>query len=175
MVWRDQDPPATDVLLDFTVPFSGGGTPAYLEIDKLPEGLYRATVGTLFEYQELCRTGDLEGLLRHTRAVQSGQRASPARWRQRGGHDATLGRRCRVAHMSTATTATATDASSGVIKEDGAGQASNQERWSSGPADGVHFRPLAASGRPSSAASTGSAWPSPSPSPPTTSSACRSS
>jgi hypothetical protein len=71
MVWRDQDPPATDVLLDFTVPFSGGGTPAYLEIDKLSEGLYRATVGTLFEYQELCRTGDLEGLLRHARAVQS--------------------------------------------------------------------------------------------------------
>jgi hypothetical protein len=71
MVWRDQDPPATDVLLDFTVPFSGGGTPAYLEIDKLPEGLYRATVGTLFEYQELCRTGDLEGLLRHSRALYS--------------------------------------------------------------------------------------------------------
>jgi hypothetical protein len=70
MVWRDQNPPATDVLLDFNVPFSGGGTPAYLEIDKLPEGLYRATVGTLFEYQELCRTGDLESLLRHTRAVQ---------------------------------------------------------------------------------------------------------
>jgi hypothetical protein len=62
MAWRDQDPPATDVLLDFIVPFSGGGTPAYLEIDKLPEGIYRATVGTLFEYQELCRTGDLEGL-----------------------------------------------------------------------------------------------------------------
>lgn len=38
MVWRDQDPSATDVLLDFTVPFSGGGTPAYLVIDKLPEG-----------------------------------------------------------------------------------------------------------------------------------------
>jgi hypothetical protein len=47
----------------------GGGTPACLEIDKLLEGLYRATVGTLFEYQELCRTGDLEGLLRHARAV----------------------------------------------------------------------------------------------------------
>jgi hypothetical protein len=70
MVWRDQDPPATDVLLDFTVPFSGGGTPAYLEIDKLPEGLYWVPVGALFEYQELCRTGDLEGLLRHGRAVQ---------------------------------------------------------------------------------------------------------
>lgn len=69
MVWRDQDPPATDVLLDFAVPFSGGGTPAYLEIDKLAEGLYRATVGTLFEYQELCRTGDLEGLL--SRVIQS--------------------------------------------------------------------------------------------------------
>jgi hypothetical protein len=47
MVWRDQDPPATDVLLDFTVPFSGGGSPAYLEIDKLLDGQYRATVGTL--------------------------------------------------------------------------------------------------------------------------------
>jgi hypothetical protein len=71
MVWRDQDPPATDVLLDVTVPFSGGGSPAYLEIDKLPDGRYRATVGTLFEFQELCRTGDIEGLLRHARAVQS--------------------------------------------------------------------------------------------------------
>jgi hypothetical protein len=70
MVWRDQDPPAVDVLLDFTVPFSGGGTPAYLEIDKLREGRYRATVGTLFEFQELCRTGELEGLLRHDRAVR---------------------------------------------------------------------------------------------------------
>jgi hypothetical protein len=53
------------------VPFSGGGSPAYLEIDKLPDGRYRATVGTLFEFQELWRTGDLESLLRHTRAVQS--------------------------------------------------------------------------------------------------------
>jgi hypothetical protein len=48
MAWRDQDPPATDVLLDVTVPFSGGGSPAYLELDKLPDRLYRATVGTLF-------------------------------------------------------------------------------------------------------------------------------
>jgi hypothetical protein len=55
MVRRDQDPPATDVLLDVTVPFSGGGSPAYLEIDKLPDGRYRATVGTLFEFQELGR------------------------------------------------------------------------------------------------------------------------
>jgi hypothetical protein len=58
------------MLLEFTVPFSGGGSPAYLELDKLPDGRYRATVGTLFEFQELCRTGDLEGLLRHVRAVK---------------------------------------------------------------------------------------------------------
>jgi hypothetical protein len=53
MVWRDQDPPAADVLLDVNLPFSGCGSPAYLELDKLPDGLYRATVGTLCEYQEL--------------------------------------------------------------------------------------------------------------------------
>jgi hypothetical protein len=44
-VWREQDPPATDVLLYVTVPFSGGGSPAYLDIDKL-------TDGTLFEAVE---------------------------------------------------------------------------------------------------------------------------
>jgi hypothetical protein len=52
-VLNDQDPPATDVLLDVNVPFSGGGLPAYLELDKLPDGRYRATGGTLFEYHEL--------------------------------------------------------------------------------------------------------------------------
>jgi hypothetical protein len=50
---RDQDPPATDVLLDVNVLFSGGGLPASLELDKLPDGRYRATGGTLFEYQKL--------------------------------------------------------------------------------------------------------------------------
>ena len=50
--------------------------------------------------------------------------------------------------MSTATTATATDASSGVIEEDGAGQPSNQERRSSGPADGVHLTSRAPGARP---------------------------
>jgi hypothetical protein len=57
MVWSEQDPPATDVLLHVNVPCSGGGSPAYLEIDKLPDGTYRATVGTLFEHQEICRSG----------------------------------------------------------------------------------------------------------------------
>jgi hypothetical protein len=64
MAWPDHDPPATDVLLHLTVPCSGGGAPAYLEIDKLPDGRYRATVGTLFECQEICRTRDFEALVR---------------------------------------------------------------------------------------------------------------
>ena len=33
MVWQDQDPPATDVILHLNVPCAGGA-PAYLEIDK---------------------------------------------------------------------------------------------------------------------------------------------
>jgi hypothetical protein len=59
--------------LRVNVPCSGGGTPACLEVDKLPDGHYRATVGTLFECQEICRTSDLEGLLRHANAVTSCQ------------------------------------------------------------------------------------------------------
>jgi hypothetical protein len=63
MVWPAQNPPATDVILHVNVPCAGG-MPAYLEIDKLSDGRYRATVGTLFEHQEICRTGDLEALVR---------------------------------------------------------------------------------------------------------------
>ena len=54
MAWPDQNPPATDIVLHLNVPCAGG-SPAYLEIDKLPDGTYRATVGTLFEHQEICR------------------------------------------------------------------------------------------------------------------------
>ena len=50
MSWPDQNPPAIDVLLRAVL---RRRSPAYLEIDKLPDGWYRATVGTLFEYQEL--------------------------------------------------------------------------------------------------------------------------
>jgi hypothetical protein len=70
MVWPGQDPPATDVLLHLNVPCAGGA-PAYLEIDKLPDGRYRATVGTLFEHQEICRTGDLEALVRQANLMAS--------------------------------------------------------------------------------------------------------
>jgi hypothetical protein len=68
MAWRDQDPPAVDVILHVNVPCAGGA-PAYMEIDKLPDGRYRATVGTLFEHQEICKTCDLETLVRHANAM----------------------------------------------------------------------------------------------------------
>ena len=47
-----------------TIPHGGGGQTCRLEIDKLPDGDYRVTVGTPFEAQELSRTSDLELLLR---------------------------------------------------------------------------------------------------------------
>ena len=68
MTWPDQHPPSTDVILHVNVPCAGG-QPAYLEIDKLPDGTYRATVGTLFEHQEVCRTRDLEALVRQANAM----------------------------------------------------------------------------------------------------------
>lgn len=68
MVWPDQNPPATDIILHVNVPCAGGA-PAYLEIDKLSDGIYRATVGTLFEHQEICRTPDLEALIRQANAM----------------------------------------------------------------------------------------------------------
>jgi Staphylococcal nuclease homologue len=70
MVWPGQDPRATDVILHLNVPYAGA-SPAYLEIDKLPDGRYRATVGTLFEHQEICRTGDLEALVRQANLMAS--------------------------------------------------------------------------------------------------------
>jgi hypothetical protein len=71
MAWPDQNPPAIDVILHLNVPCAGGGPDklTFLEIDKLPDGQYRATVGTLFEHEEVCRTRDLEALLRHANAM----------------------------------------------------------------------------------------------------------
>ena len=68
MAWPDQNPLATDVILHLNVPCAGG-SPARLEIDKLPDGRYRATVGTPFEHQEICRTRDLEALIRQANAM----------------------------------------------------------------------------------------------------------
>jgi hypothetical protein len=66
MNWTDRDPPETDLLLQMAIPHDGGGSPCRLEIDKLPDGQYRVTVGTLLEALELCRTSYLEMLLRLT-------------------------------------------------------------------------------------------------------------
>jgi hypothetical protein len=75
MPWTGHDPPATDVILHLRRHRASqrvvlrGGSPARLEIDKLPDGHYRATVGTLFEHQEICRTNDLEALVRQANAM----------------------------------------------------------------------------------------------------------
>ena len=45
MAWPGQNPPAIDVLLHLNVPCAGG-SPTYLEIDKLYDGRYRATVAS---------------------------------------------------------------------------------------------------------------------------------
>ena len=66
MNWTDRDPPETDPLLQMIIPHDGGGAPCRLEIDKLPDGHYRVTVGTPFEALELCRASDLDQVLRHT-------------------------------------------------------------------------------------------------------------
>lgn len=70
MSWEGH-PPATDVILHINVPCAGYGpaSPCYLEIDKLPDGRYRATVGTLFEFQEITRTRDLEALVRQANVM----------------------------------------------------------------------------------------------------------
>ena len=54
------EPPATDVLLLMRIPH-GGEPPCYLQIDKLPDGCYRATAGALV----LCRTPDHAQLFHH--------------------------------------------------------------------------------------------------------------
>jgi hypothetical protein len=66
MTWPGQNPPAIDVILHVNVPCAGTGpsSPVYMEIDKLADGRNRATVETLFEHDEVCRTRDLEALVR---------------------------------------------------------------------------------------------------------------
>ena len=61
MSWTDQDPPAKNVL------FSGyilhRGDHVHIEIDKLDDGIYRATAGNLFGSQEIGRHRDIEVVL----------------------------------------------------------------------------------------------------------------
>jgi len=61
MPWQDQKPPAEDVIIALK---PTALTQGYIEIDRLSDGSYRATHGSSFGSLELCRTNDLEGLLR---------------------------------------------------------------------------------------------------------------
>jgi hypothetical protein len=71
--WPDQDPAGGH--FDVNGPCAGG-SPAYLEIDKLLGGHYFATVGTLFEHQEVCPTGDLETWVRQANAMAGVDRST---------------------------------------------------------------------------------------------------
>ena len=72
MAWPDQNPSATDVILHLNVPCAGTGpsSPVYLEIDKLPDGgsIWRPSE-RCSSIREICRTGDLEGLVRQSNAM----------------------------------------------------------------------------------------------------------
>lgn len=60
MGWNDQNPLPTDVICTVSAPTRG----TQIEIDKLPDGMYRATAGNLFQSQEIGRSRELEPLLR---------------------------------------------------------------------------------------------------------------
>ena len=62
--------PAMDLPLRMLIPH-GGEPPCHLQIDRLPDGRYRATAGPLPEGHELCRTPDRESLLRHADCLRA--------------------------------------------------------------------------------------------------------
>lgn len=62
MPWNDQQPRATDVIANIR-PY-GKHTTGWFEIDKLDDGQYRVTYGTLLDSEEVMRGHELEPLLR---------------------------------------------------------------------------------------------------------------
>jgi hypothetical protein len=75
MSWTDQTPEATDVLLQGKAFFEPRGEYVNFEIDRLPDGRFRATVGNLFGSEEVHRDGDLDQCLRwFSMAMTSGKR-----------------------------------------------------------------------------------------------------
>lgn len=65
MPWSDQQPEPTDIVISsIHITVKGEGLPVYVEIDKLPDGSFRATGGNLFGSMEIARNNDLETLLR---------------------------------------------------------------------------------------------------------------
>jgi hypothetical protein len=72
MSWKDQNPPVTDVLCSMQVQING--QPSFtIEVDKLDQQTYRATMGDLFQFRELTRTWQLEELLRRCNAVRGAE------------------------------------------------------------------------------------------------------
>ena len=70
MTWVDQSPPATDVLIDGIGMKLANGVSAHIEIDKLPQGDYRRTVGNLFWSREIMVSASLEDVLREARMLR---------------------------------------------------------------------------------------------------------
>lgn len=61
MAWTEQNPAATDIV------FQGrtyNDEYKHFEIDRLPSGEFRITVGNLFGFQEICRNTSLEAAIR---------------------------------------------------------------------------------------------------------------
>lgn len=67
MPWSDQRPRATDVIASLR-PYAKNAL-GWFEIDKLDDGQYRVTYGTLFDSEEVLRGPELEPLLRGTHAA----------------------------------------------------------------------------------------------------------
>ena len=71
MSWTDQNPEATDVLLNARA-ITKSGEKVWFEVGKVTtssakaiwNGFFRVTVGNLFGSQEVCRRVTLEGALR---------------------------------------------------------------------------------------------------------------
>ena len=66
MHWSDRHPPATDPLLHMLIPYGGSGDPvAWKSTTSCQTADTGRRPGVLLEALELCRTPDLEPLLRH--------------------------------------------------------------------------------------------------------------
>lgn len=62
MSWNDQDPQAIDVVLSGWLLI--GGEKTHFEIDRLSNGIYRATVGNLFGSHEIAQGANLDRVIR---------------------------------------------------------------------------------------------------------------
>ena len=71
MPWKDQTPPAHDVVVTMSLPRNSFFKANVIEVDKLPDGDFRVTHGNLFASEELGRCDDLERVMRGVHALVS--------------------------------------------------------------------------------------------------------